>query len=72
MTRHTKNRNVTLLVQYKQVIKFNVGQYRVLISHMRGLSPILRKREKEKEKKIDIYKRKAQVSDRKKKFLSVS
>ena len=45
MTRHTKNRNVTLLVQYKQVIKFNVGQYRVLISHMRGLSPILRKRE---------------------------
>ena len=47
MTRHTKNRNVTLLVQYKQVIKFNVGQYRVLISHMRGLSPILRNREKE-------------------------
>ena len=54
MTRHTKNRNVTLLVQYKQVIKFNVGQYRVLISHMRGLSPILRKREKEK-KNIYIY-----------------
>ena len=59
MTRHTKNRNVTLLVQYKQVIKFNVGQYRVLISHMRGLSPILRKREKEKKIYIYVYKQRS-------------
>lgn len=60
MTRHTKNRNITLLAQYKQIIKFDVGQYRVLIPHMRGLSSILRKRERK-----NICINKGHVSDTK-------